>query len=309
MSSLTVISHGIVTLQDRGRSLAEYGVPVSGPLDGVSFGLALDLLGNSTNVAFEVLSGAIKVRADVDTLIVVTGGGKAYVTSQGLVESFSAGTAFAVSAGDQVTVDREVHAHGPIYFAVAGLAPEMVLGSVSFDTFSGLGTAIAVGSVFPVNAEVARDSHRNPGAFISVPVDRQPHLIRYVPGPHLPANVLERSWDVTSKSRSGTRLRTGPGLDVSLFGASLPSLPVTPGTVQVTPSGEAIILGPDSGVTGGYPVAGVVISADLHLVSHFNVGGTLRFVPVSVDVARAASQDMNKRLSRAVIHPDIIGAW
>ena len=41
----------------------------------------------------------------------------------------------------------------------------------------------------------------------------------------------------------------------------LPSFPVVPGSVQVTPSGELVVLGPDAGVTGGYPVVGVLFTA------------------------------------------------
>ena len=44
---------------------------------------------------------------------------------------------------------------------------------------------------------------------------------------------------------------------------SLPSLGVSPGSIQLPPSGEPIVLLNDGQTTGGYPLLGTVIEADL----------------------------------------------
>lgn len=58
-----------------------------------------------------------------------------------------------------------------------------------------------------------------------------------------------------------------------------PSFGVVPGAIQLTPSGQPIVLMPDGGVTGGYPVLAVVISADLPALGQLVPGAPLRLSP------------------------------
>jgi allophanate hydrolase subunit 2 len=60
---------------------------------------------------------------------------------------------------------------------------------------------------------------------------------------------------------------------------------VIPGTIQVPPSGQPIILMGDAQTTGGYPRIGVVIRADLWKLAQAPLGGMLRLV--RVDAAEA----------------------
>lgn len=103
-----------------------------------------------------------------------------------------------------------------------------------------------------------------------------------VPGPHvaLPAGT----WTVVEASRIGIRLRP---LRSPVAGATgtLPSLGVVPGTIQVLPAGDCMVLGPDSGTMGGYPVAGVVCTADLDRLAALMPGDGLDLAPVAVDLA------------------------
>ena len=73
----------------------------------------------------------------------------------------------------------------------------------------------------------------------------------------------------------------------------LDSIPTLPGAIQMQSADQLIILGPDSGVTGGYPVLGVVITADIPLIARFSVGGFLSLQSFSIDEAIDAfnSQD------------------
>jgi antagonist of KipI len=52
---------------------------------------------------------------------------------------------------------------------------------------------------------------------------------------------------------------------------------VVPGAIQLTPSGQPIVLMPDGGVTGGYAVVAVVLSADLPVLGQLVPGASLRF--------------------------------
>ena len=56
----------------------------------------------------------------------------------------------------------------------------------------------------------------------------------------------------------------------------LPSEGATRGAIQVPPNGLPVILGPDHPVTGGYPVAGVVVDADIDKAAQIRPGQTVR---------------------------------
>ncbi|MGO3829306.1 MAG: urea amidolyase, partial [Microbacterium gubbeenense] len=58
----------------------------------------------------------------------------------------------------------------------------------------------------------------------------------------------------------------------------LPSEGTVRGALQVPPSGEPVLFGPDHPVTGGYPVIGVVADADLPLAAQLRPGTRVRFV-------------------------------
>jgi antagonist of KipI len=58
------------------------------------------------------------------------------------------------------------------------------------------------------------------------------------------------------------------------------------GAIQVTPSGQAILLFVEQQTTGGYPKIANVISADLHSVGQLRPRDTIRFEEVSLAAAR-----------------------
>ena len=85
-------------------------------------------------------------------------------------------------------------------------------------------------------------------------------------------------------SRMGVRL-TGVPLEAPLRGSMMTEgAPL--GAIQVTPSGEPVILFVDHQTTGGYPKIGCVISADHWRIGQLRPRQTVRFVHVSFDEAR-----------------------
>ena len=168
------------------------------------------------------------------------------------------------------------------YIAVrGGLALPRVLGSVSTCTMSGLGTSrLNVGDTFDTPTLTGRvyRASATPAATATT--------VRVLPGPH--AHLFTKqalsaltgtAWAVSpDSSRVGVRL-TGPAVDAPA--ASLPSLGMVTGAIQVPPSGLPIVLGPDHGSTGGYPVPFVVARADLSVLAQAVPGTPVRFAPVS----------------------------
>jgi allophanate hydrolase subunit 2 len=129
--------------------------------------------------------------------------------------------------------------------------------------------------------------------------------ISYVSGPH--SLDVKGHWKVEAIARSGVRLSSPTPLQNNL--ASLASFPVMPGAIQVPPGGLPIILGPDCGVTGGYPVAGVVIDADLHKLARLTAGSNISLLPVSQEQAAKASKSLDKGIANAITRPSDLGSW
>ena len=113
-------------------------------------------------------------------------------------------------------------------------------------------------------------------------VDR---AIRVWPGPHEDwfvggrAALTRLRWTVSNdSSRVGVRLVAGDFERTSSAEASLASLGLVEGAVQITPSGEPIIMMSNHPTTGGYPVIAVVDPLDVGLIAQSPPGTSLRFV-------------------------------
>ncbi len=191
------------------------------------------------------------------------------------------------------------HGSGPLYLVISGWTPPRVLGSAATDTFSRLGGGLlAAGSVLVGTADVR--ARNRVGAFHR-PLAAGTGALRAVSAAHPAiADLTTQTWTVTSVARSGVRI-SGPVLPGH---GSSASMPVVPGAIQATPDGSAIILGPDGGVTGGYPVVAVVASADLDRISLLGSGDSLTFRVVEVDDATRAWSHRERELGRAIAHPD-----
>lgn len=97
--------------------------------------------------------------------------------------------------------------------------------------------------------------------------------------------LLESAFTVSPNSdRVGIRL-SGAALPQADGGVGL-SAPMVRGALQVTSSGEPIVLGPDHPTVGGYPVLAVVIRADWGRLGARRPGASVRFSAVGVDEAR-----------------------
>ena len=65
------------------------------------------------------------------------------------------------------------------------------------------------------------------------------------------------------------------------------SSPVVPGTIQVPPDGQPIVLLADAQTIGGYPQVANVVTVDLPLVAQLRPGDSVRFREISLGEARA----------------------
>ena len=126
---------------------------------------------------------------------------------------------------------------------------------------------------------------------ISIPVHESNSKVRVIEGP-------EFDWmDDTSKGKfydqqfclSNQSDRMGYQIQGEPLSRSntteLVSTAVTKGTVQLTPSGQLIILMSDCQTTGGYPRVGQIAAIDLPLLAQLKPGDMIRFNKISFEEA------------------------
>jgi len=293
----------LVTVQDRGRpGWARSGVSRSGAADRRSLLRANLLVGNTSSAAgLEVLLGGLHVRATAH-LVVAVSGAECPLAVDGRPVPRDA--VLDLPPGARLCLGTAT-AGLRAYLAVrGGVAVPPELGSRSRDTLAALGPQPLVpGDTVPVGPS-------GPGAGPDVggwpvldvaPVGPLPGLqdvltLRAVPGPRLDrltsraALALWRTrWAVaTASDRVGVRL-DGPPLDLDPEAAAgLPSEPLVRGAVQVPPGGQPVIFLADHPVTGGYPVAAVVLDADTDRLAQARPGRPVRFRRTGGPPPRAA---------------------
>jgi allophanate hydrolase subunit 2 len=297
----TVLRVGVATVQDSGRrGFQDIGVPVAGAWHRGRYELAGALLTGGTErsvPAIEILAGELILRAEVDLVLVVTGPARVQVDGR----SAAVGTVVRVEGGhDFVAVPLDV---GPIYLAIAGWEPPRTLGSCSTDTFSRLGGGpLAVGDA--LSGDHGTAPNERVGWFGRPEPGTRGPLRIVVANEALAASFLPRRWLVERTARSGVRLRSAGWVGPT---ESVDSFPVIPGAIQVTPDSEAIVLGPDGALTGGYPVVGVVATVDLDRVSVLAPGTSVRFTGVDPGSALRSWLEARPAYARLMAHPSDMG--
>lgn len=283
--AITVIRAGMLTtVQDLGRSgHRAAGVPLGGAMDAMALRLANLLVGNAEDAAaLEFTLVGPELEFAVDTTIAVGGGDFGEVPRWRPVR---------VRAGERVKFGpARTGCRG--YLAVAGgLDVPEVLGSRGTYLRAGLGgfggRALRDGDVLTAH-ELARhvEGHWRIDERILPAYSARP-TVRVVAGAQ--AGEFAQGWarvefKVSPKSdRMGVRL-TGAALERNTT-KDLVSTTVVPGTVQVPPDGQPIVLMADAQTIGGYPQIGHVITVDLPLMAQVKPGDAVRFAEVTLEDA------------------------
>ncbi len=289
---IDVLDGGWTAIQDRGRPGHEReGIPPGGCLDRFASAVANRLVGNDPAAALlECASRGPSLRFGQDTVVALTGAD---------CEAGSGWRAHHLQAGGTLTVGRI----GPglrCYIAFrGGIDVPLVLGSRCLSergSFGGgFGRRLRAGDRLSPGRMVAGDPLPNPWpATHRLPMSG-PWEVRAIAGPHPESfahrdvkRFFETAFLITpAVDRMGMRLTAA---SLRLHPNEILSTPVSEGAVQVTPSGEVIVLLADHPTTGGYPVIATVISADLPLLAQARPGETVRFRTASLTEARRARE-------------------
>jgi antagonist of KipI len=296
MSTLVVESPGLLTtVQDLGRpGFGAMGVSPSGAADPVSLRLGNLLVGNEPTAA------------GLEMALV----GGSFVFPEGAIIALT-GANFVATIDGCPAQRWTVHLIPPQgklkfaatqdfargYLAIArGIQVPLVLGSASTHLLSGLGgyqgRALRKGDVL----QIGKAKRKVPARKIaeSVLSILQPStILRVTDGPQsdlfsetVKQTFFRSAFRVTEEcDRTGLRLK-GPGVECNLSGEMITE-GVPLGAVQVTPSGQAIILFVEQQTTGGYPKIANVIGVDLHRLGQLRPRMDIRFERTSLAVARA----------------------
>jgi len=287
---LLVISPGLqTTVQDLGRpGQAQLGVAGAGALDRGALRRANRLAGNPAGAAgLENALGSLVLEAVTDQVLAVTGASVPLrITGPGTRRDAQPNAPFALLAGERLSLGAPT-AGVRSYLAVrGGLDVPLVLGSRSTDTMSGIGpapmahgTRLRVLPAPPTSVVGTPETAPEPPAEVTE--------LRFVPGPRADwfgaeslARFGQELWTVTAQSnRIGLRLDGAPLLRSRT--GELPSEGTVCGAIQVPPSGLPVLFLADGPVTGGYPVLGVVLPAELDKAAQLPEGARIRFVPAS----------------------------
>ena len=258
--------------QDRGRpGWRRFGVPVGGAFDRESYQSALDLVGRSEGEALEIpIPGGEFVALQHDRLALVGGGLRAAVDGID-VEPHSA---FDVKTGSKLVIAPMDFGLRAYLASARGWNVIPILGSAS----GVVPQKEFVSTNLPVNVKLV--GSRKPSSLIE-------RTIRIVRGPQARDEDLQRiqegSFKVSLQSnRVGIRLVGAHFEEAEEF----PSEPSCIGAVQLAPSGELLIHGPDGPTVAGYPKIGVVADVDLDRLAQVRPLQEVRFVVISLESAR-----------------------
>lgn len=292
----------LTTVQDLGRvGWRHLGVAHAGALDGDAARLGNRLVGNPADAAvLEMTLHGPTLQLHAPLRIALIG---AAVTAHWNGEQVPCGRPVLLPAGT-LEIDA-IRGGARAWLAISGgIDVPVILGSRSTDLrggFGGLdGRALHNGDWLPLGATPPSQCERMQSVrwWIDPGHDEDPRApIRYQPSAHpWSAPLARRGWKVSASSnRQGLRLQ----------GEALPSTqadgisePVAPGTIQLPPDGQPIILLADAQTVGGYPRLGHVIAADLPRLAQCIPGQTLHFAAVDASTAHRLACAARARVAR-----------
>jgi biotin-dependent carboxylase-like uncharacterized protein len=281
------------TIQDRGRrSYLSSGVPRSGAIDVASLDTLNALLGNDRNCAaieWALTAGEIHFEGAATFAV---GGARGQLSLAG--RELEEWRAYDAQAGETLVVGAPEAGRFRYIGFGGGIECPLVMQSRSTYLPGGFGGAggrrLRTGDSVAVGSRARRHQVSD-----ALPENLRPSVtseIRFVGRGEV---LIAGSWTVSAASdRTGYRLQR----ETEVTGGSVTSEPVCPGTIQLPPGGEAIVLMADAPTIGGYMIAGGVISADLGALAQRPPGALVELIPVTSQQAQRAIEREAERLER-----------
>jgi len=275
---IRVLKAGLfTTIQDLGRfGYRSYGVPVSGYMDHVSAKLANALLNNNEDAAvLEMTMVGPKLRFETETYIAISGADISPHLNNNIIQN---NKVYVVTTGDELqfkTLKTGLRA----YLAVKnGFKTKTILNSKSYYQ------PITENDILKKNDVLSINTGKN--TFIETfsklkSLDFSEKTIHVFKGPEFELlsdvqkeYLLHTEFKISNLyNRMAYQLK--PKLENQL--SSILTSPVLPGTVQLTPSGQLIVLMRDCQTTGGYPRILQLTEDAINLLSQKKENDIIRF--------------------------------
>jgi antagonist of KipI len=297
---LEVLEPGLLTtIQDAGRpEWTHLGVPIGGACDRWSLAVANVLVANDAATAALEMTITGPVLAIREELTVGLAGADLGAVVRETGEELASGRSHRLARGSTLAFagTAELASGCRAYLAVAGgFDVPRVLGSASTLASAGLGGVegrpLRAGDVLVPRLPAAAPEPRawpilNGDPFGSGDESGTSSL-GLLAGLHDGGDALVRGeWRAAAGSnRIGVRLE---GATIDGARGEVVSHGVVTGAVQLPPDGDPIVLLAEHQTTGGYPVIGVVMSADHPRLGQLRPGSTVRFRSVTAEQAREA---------------------
>ncbi|GAA4486795.1 urea amidolyase family protein [Microbacterium panaciterrae] len=281
-----------ILIQDRGRpGRAALGVSGSGAADRIALRDANDAVGNPAGSPVLELTGSARLRFEGlgggDVAAVAGADGPLLLTgADGEEHELERGVPFPLSDGDELEVGFPTRGLRCVLAVRGGFLVHPTLGSASTDTLAGLGPdPLRAGDALGIgDPHLVRTAVQPFPIARTLPAPGDVAVLRITLGPRedwFTADAVEallgQEWEVTPHSdRVGLRLHGDTPLSRAEL-AELPSEGAVTGSIQVPADGQPVLFLPDHPLTGGYPVIGAVVDADLDLAGQLPPGSRIRF--------------------------------
>lgn len=317
--SVQVLKPGLLTsLQDAGRpGHAALGVGRAGAMDIPAWRLANTLVGNAAaEAALEITLLGPTLRFERGAVIALTGAGIDAHVGEIRLPMWSAAY---LPAGSVLRLGGMAQGCRSYLAVRGGFAEAAVLGSCSEDLHAHIGPrggrALRAGDSLALNDIAPMPGHPAVGdkvRALSWGIDPQPWFdfaerpLALLHGTH--TDALD---DASREQLHGARFRisqasnrTASRLDGPTLALSTPleliSEAALPGTVQLPPSGQPIVLMTEAPVTGGYPRIGQLAATDLPRLAQRRPGDTVSFRSVTLDHALARLAERQRALEQLI---------
>ncbi|HEY4989932.1 MAG TPA: biotin-dependent carboxyltransferase family protein [Opitutaceae bacterium] len=284
------------TVQDLGRKghLAE-GVPFGGAADTFALRVANLLVGNAEDApALEITLTGPELEFQQAAWVAVCGA---------KFEDVPSWSPLRIEKGGRLRFGKRLNGCRAYLSISGGFDVDRVMGGRGTYLAAGLGgfkgRALRDGDVLrSIDSERQLVGHWKLDERLFPRYSREPN-VRVIPGTHAADfgdTLFSGRFGVTTRSnRMGIRL-DGPKLLRETAG-ELVSTAVAPGTIQVPPDGDPIVLMADAQTLGGYPRVAHVASVDLPLLAQLAPGDGVRFARTTLAEAHALAHAWEHGLS------------
>lgn len=302
------------------------GVPPSGPMDDLSFGLANRLVGNEETAAgLEFAVTGPTLRFASAATIAITGANMSAKLDGAVVPNWEA---VEVAAGQTLTLGAIVGAGNRTYLAIRnGIDAPSYLGSRSTFILGGFGGhatgQLRTGDIIRLNRDGATAATLPPIIPSNRPALTKDWELGVLYGPHgapdfFTESDIETLFDTSyevhfNSARTGVRL-IGPkpkwaredGGEAGLHPSNIHDNAYAVGTIDFT-GDMPIILGPDGPSLGGFVCPVTLANAELWKMGQLRPGDRVRFVRLTADEAAALDEKRKHFVEQpTVAAPEII---